>query len=154
MTQMPSLQQRELSDVLAGLAEIETLVPSSLKESDLLLCSLGFEPRCLSVPAALAAAGHRCRTSAVLEYETNKADNEKNWPSLSASLSQIGPPGSRIPEGSGDYVEAFRDLIQSASLEEGCTPRVVLDISVMANRIILPLMKILVEEDVNLSIVY
>lgn len=148
----------ELANVLSELPKLEELdVISQIGgiQDDLFICTLGFEPRCLSIPEAFAKSGYRSRYSLYLEYSTNRDENMINLSRLKESLQSISPSLRRFEADAVDATNKIGELIEHISAEvDGRIPIITLDISVAANRIIMKVMKILLDYNVILRIVY
>src|ERR1039458_8920523 len=89
---VPRLHKRELAEILHLLPEAKHCRPETEpqgRSESLFLCALGFEERCLTLPARLAASGYRADHAIYLQYETNSGDNESRLPSLLTALNVI-----------------------------------------------------------------
>ena len=145
----------EFPEVAAKLPDIELLSPDEVPNGTLYICALGFEPRCLSMAAALANAKKRFDHCIVLEYETNREENELNRPSLMLSLSTISSSIRCIDVDAMDFVDRMRNELRVATAATNQEPLVALDISVLANRAPFRCMKsLLLEGDIQLTILY
>lgn len=140
----------ELPSILPFDAQVHTAEPG-----DLFMCALGFEPRCLTLPETLAAAGVKARRAAYLTYATNLDDNAANLPRLRASLSILSASVLPLEADSAEFPSKLRALLDAVVAESrNRRAHVTLDISVMANRALLRCMNVLLEYDVCLRIVY
>lgn len=147
-----------IADIVSSLPEIQNMDITTFIGSnpdDLFVCALGFEPRCLSIPTVLADAGYRSRYASYFEYSTNRDDNAVNFPQLNQHLTKMSTVLKRID---ADYPESsniIRNLMELLIAEaKDRKPAITLDISSSANRMIMKLIKILLEYDVDLRIVY
>ncbi|HEX4963626.1 MAG TPA: hypothetical protein VF173_22550 [Thermoanaerobaculia bacterium] len=155
---MAKIIRRLLPDILGDLSSIapqdaRTLVSDS--PEDLFLCALGFEPRCLTHPRRLKNAGYKARRAAYFKYATNLDNNMVNLPGLESYLRAITPNVEPLDADTTDFtsrLRAFLDLIMSEASEK--PPRITLDVSVTANRLLLRCMKVLLEYDIRLRIIY
>src|SRR4051812_25667452 len=89
---MPTIKIRELESQLNKLPEIEPIdIVSQFKghSAAMFLCALGFEPRCLAVPQALASASFACERAVYFEYQSNPQENDANRTALVSQLSSI-----------------------------------------------------------------
>lgn len=155
---MAMIAKCQLANVVAELAPMAILDARALNTSsheDLFLCALGFEPRCLTLPCRLKDTGYEARRAAYFKYATNLDDNAVNLPELESHLHAIA---SRVEPLEADALEfpsrlrALLDLVISESSAR--PPSVTLDISVTANRLLLRCMKVLLEYDICLRIIY
>jgi len=155
---MAKIVRRQLADVLSGLQVISPFDAGGLggaSPEDLFLCALGFEPRCLNLPGALENAGYRAHRAAYFTYATNLDDNSVNLAGLQGHLRGIARNVEPLEADAADFptrLRALLDLIMSEAPAK--PPRITLDISVAANRLLLRCMKILLEFDVSLRILY
>ncbi len=148
----------ELTEIASVLPDVVPLTgPGSATSDrdDLFICAVGFEPRCLTIPKLFSEAGYQSDRVICLEYDTNPDDNAMNRPQLREYL---GVFGSRIDSLNADSTEFCRSLRAYISdwpqhgREGG--PRVTFDISAVGNRFVLKTMKVLLEADVSLRVVY
>jgi hypothetical protein len=155
---MAKINKCQLAEVLPNLESIVPLDPCrfALRSSDdLFLCALGFEPRCLTLPDQLQAAGYKARRASYFTYSTNLDDNAVNLPELERHLRGIASSVEPIEADVADSPNRLRSLIELVISEsKGQQPRVVLDISVAANRLLLRCLKVLLEYDISLTILY
>ncbi len=155
---MAKLSFYELADVVADLEAIEALEVQSLVTSspdDIFLCALGFEPRCLELPGRLAAAGFRTRRAAYFKYGTNLDDNAINLQQLEGHLREISPHVDPIEVDVPDFPSRLRALLDLVICGAPAKPPcITLDLSVAANRLILRCMKVLLEYDICVRIIY
>ena len=148
----------ELVDTLSELDDIAPLQTGDMASDppeDLFLCTLGFEQRCLTLPWQLSEAGYRAHRSYYFKYPTNLDDNAVNLPKLERSLRIIAPKVESLGSDEPEFSNRFRkilDLVTSESIEK--TPRITFDISVTANRLILQCIKVLLEYDLSVRLVY
>src|SRR5437868_6873029 len=152
---MPSLIVRELSELVVELPELRPLTSQLLKEKpapDLFLCALGFEPRCLTIPELVAKNGLALASASCITYETNVEDNDKNRAGLWSALRGVSRSDVReLPEEASTFAARLKNAIPTVP---GSRPSVWFDISVVANRSLLLAMKVLLDLDVNLTILY
>jgi hypothetical protein len=149
----------ELGDVIQSFADVRTFNPASLtgdSEVRLFLCALGFEPRCVTIPTQLAAAGHTFDHAVYFEYDTNRADNDTNRPALLENLTALSKNVQSFGAYEVDFYVFIRQLLESIVAKAATTakPVVVLDISVASNRLIMRCMKVLLEFPIHLLVVY
>lgn len=145
-----------LSDIMGDLPDVQQFSAPSLsrRQDDLLLCALGFEPRCLSIPLALRDAGYQTRSAVYLQYATNHEENDVNRPELVAALERVAASVSTAEVDTPDFGSRLRSLVKAACSTTSDAPRVTFDVSVAANRVIIACMKVLMEFDILLNIVY
>lgn len=155
---MSKIVKSHLSDIISRLEPITSLDvknQGAAPHEDLFLCALGFEPRCLTLPGLLKDAGYQAHRSVYFKYATNLDDNAVNMAELEARLRGISINVSPIEADSIDFPGRFRELLELVISEAPTKPpRITLDISVTANRLLLRCMKVLLEYDINLRIIY
>jgi len=155
---MAKITRYQLVDVVGGFESVRLLDAVDCRTSsteDLFLCALGFEPRCLTLPRRLNEAGYKARRTAYFKYATNLDDNAINLPELESHLSGIATNVEPVEADAPDFPSRLRsllDLVMSDALSK--PPRVTLDISVTANRLLLRCMKVLLEYDLSARIIY
>ena len=147
-----------VEDILHTLPEIVTFDSASglrgTKE-DLFLCALGFEPRGLTVPRALAEMGYSARRARYFEYSTNADDNEANRPELEACLGQLSNSVESIRCEEQDFPSTLSKLLDAVEgTDKSHPPRVTFDISVAANRLLLRTIGVLLQRNISLRILY
>ena len=155
---MANLIKRQLSDALGTLPTLEPLNPTKLgsgAQEDLFLCALGFEPRCLNLPGSLKDAGYTARRAVYFRYATNLDDNSVNLPALESHLCTISSKVEMMDADTTDFPNKLRSLLELTMSEaQEQPPRITLDISVTANRLLLRCVNVLLEYDVCLRIIY
>lgn len=155
---MAKIVRCELVDVLPTLPDIMPLDSRALgtaNPDDLFLCALGFEPRCLTLPRLLQEAGYKANRAVYLEYATNRDDNAANLPELETHLSAMSATVRPLEADSPDFPNHLRALLELViSQAAGKPPRVTLDVSVAANRLLVKTVKILFEYDMCARILY
>ena len=155
---MPQITRTSLTEVLGGLADIVPLDPENAlagTSEDLFICGLGFEPRCIVIPKELERIGYKVRRAVYLKYDTNVNDNKLNLPSLEKCLRNLASSVEVVNGDSDELPRQLRALLDLATQEcESGRPYVTIDISVTANRLIMRCMRVLLEYDICLRIVY
>ena len=155
---MPRISRYQLVDAISELNDITSLDSAKFRGAspdDLFLCALGFEQRCLQLPRQLEDAGYRSHRAYYFTYATNLSDNAVNLPELKRHLLKIAPRVEPIESDEAEFPNRLRALLELAVSESSTRcPRITLDISVTANRLLLRCIKVLLEYDVNLRIVY
>ncbi len=160
---MPKICKSQLAEVLPDLPPIALLNANELATvppDDIFLCALGFEPRCLTLPNRLETTGYKARRAVYFTYATNFDDNAVNLPELERHLTGITRD---VEPGDIDALEAddldfpgrlrvLLDLVISDKRPE--LPMVTIDISVMANRLLLRCMKVLLDANIRVRVVY
>lgn len=155
---MAQIVRRQLEDILDRLSPVTRLESgrdSPFPEDELFLCALGFEPRCLTVPDRLSDAGYGAGRALYFRYGTNLDDNAANLTKLEHDLRQISPIVEPLDVDASDFPALLRaqmDLVVREAAPE--IARVTFDISVAANRLLLRCMKVLLEYNVSLRILY
>ncbi|QDT71341.1 hypothetical protein [Lacipirellula limnantheis] len=150
---MANLAAYELEDAIAAFPEVEPFIRAP-QRIDLYLCALGFEPRCLALANQLATGGSTARACRYIELGTNVDDNRTNLESLKDSLSAMSQDVDGLNADDIDYEAALTDLLANLRRGTDCTPLIVFDISVAANRLLLKTFKVLLEADVDLRVLY
>lgn len=154
---MAHIQQIQLRDILSQLPKIEPLdVESDLlgKEDDLFLGALGFEDRCLSIPELIAKTKrYKCTEAIYFEYATNVNDNEVNKPRLLQALQDFSTAVNPMSCDEDNFPTNLRTTL-SRICNEGRTPSVIFDISVCTSKLLLLALKVLLEFDLSLRILY
>lgn len=154
---MATIHVCELSEITSVLPDI---VPFTISEGDtrcddLFVCAIGFEPRCLAFPMVLSESGYRAARVICLEYETNPDDNAVNRPRLRKYLDLLSSDITSINADSAEFFRSLRACISSIPISDGQqAPLVTFDISAVGNRFVLKTMKVLLEANLNLRIVY
>ena len=155
---MAQIVRAELANILGGIADILPLHVDRLEAAssdDLFLCALGFEPRCLTLPDQLQNAGYKARRAVYFKYATNIDDNDINLPALEGHLRKLASKPQPMEADAEDFPGQFRALLDLIMTEATVKPpRVTLDISVTANRLLMRCMKILLEYEISLRIIY
>jgi hypothetical protein len=107
------------------------------------------------LPRRLEDAGYRVRRSAYFKYATNLDDNNVNLPELETHVSAIGANVEPLEADAADFTTRLRALLELVMREAPVKPpRVTLDFSVTANRLLLRCMKVLLEYDIRARIIY
>jgi hypothetical protein len=155
---MPKLHITQLSEVIKSLPEVQCFNPVTStidKKIDLFLCVLGFEERCLTIPTALAEHGFQAAHVRYCEYATNREDNETNRLPLLQQLKAISEDVNSFESDDLKFTGEFRELIESFLRQsEKVEPTIMFDISVAANRLLMRCMKVLLEFNIRLIILY
>ncbi len=149
---MAKLHEIELSEILAELPEIREMNSQldANRRDELFVCALGFEERCLSVPSSLAENGYRCAVAVCATVATNRDDNNRNRGELFQLLSLMA---NQVVEVEADETWFSNRLIEVLdTLVPG--GRVTFDISTAANRLLMKAMKVLLETDIDLMVMY
>lgn len=155
---MAKLRVSLLSEVIQSLPEIQPFNPAagdSKKRAALFCCALGFEERCLELPAALAEHGFIANHARYFRYSTNLDDNETNRQQLVHHLKAISEDVASLESDESGFPNQLRELMQSVISESGeDEPLIVFDLSVAANRLLMRCFKVFLEFDVRLEILY
>jgi hypothetical protein len=154
---MVYVHEIELTEVISRLPGIMPMKVerdfADLKES-LFLCTLGFEDRCPCIPALLADdSTYRCDEAIYFEYSTNREDNEINREKLVNSLHGFATLVTTVECDSEMFPLTLRQLL-TRLCTEGRNPSITFDISVCSSKLLLTVIKILLEFDVRLRLVY
>ena len=151
---MSQLQTVELSEATSRLPEISEMGASAINIGPhaVFICALGFESRCLSIPETLAAAGVSCGEAFYVEYDTNRAENEVNLPRLKDALEKMA--GRHVESVPGDDAAFGRILKGHVERLADHGARIIVDISVMANRVVMACLKVLLESRASVTVLY
>lgn len=154
---MAILQVRELRSALDCLPNIEEISDEKIfirNYDNLFLCALGFEQRCLKIPKMLSKIdSYRCSKSIYFTYKTNKADSLSNHSKLSEFLSDFSDFVSSMECDEDDFNINFRNTISQLCLTDP-NPNIIFDISACSSKVILIVLKILLDFDIRVKIVY
>jgi hypothetical protein len=151
------LHEVTLAEQIRSLPELRPLEVLDLTSRDisLFVCALGFEPRGLVIPEMLASK-LKVRRALVCEYSTNRDDNAVNRPSLIRHLHAISSDVQSIDCDSEDFTQLLRANIEAqiASTQRDGRPVVCFDVSAAANRLLFTCIKVFLEYDIELKILY
>ena len=153
---MQNVHKYEINDVISDLPEIKPLDVGGQVFDDtnvIFLCALGFEPRCLVIPEALQHSGFRSDQAIYFEYSTNLDDNAINRSQLVTALSSITSDVKSLPADETASMLLLKDKINDVCLKYK-KPLIVFDVSVVANRLLMRCMKVLMDSDVRLRLLY
>ena len=152
-----NIKEIELIDILNNLPDIIPLDCEKEfldKEYDIFFCPLGFEDRCLTIPEKLAEVkGFRCKESLIFEYSTNLEDNEVNKPRLIDAIKKFSNDWKFIQCDTDDFTNELREYLNRLVRNKN-NPNVIFDISASSSKLLLSVMKVLLEYDISLHIVY
>jgi hypothetical protein len=155
---MANLRVRFLEDIMGQLPELRHLDPASSslpKRVDLFICALGFEPRCLTIPEALSQEGPRASKAIYCQYSTNAQDNGVNRGRLLESLQRIAAQTVSLEADDVLFTQRLRELfVEPPDRVESADRAILVDVSVMANRVLMRVMKSLLETDRQVIILY
>jgi hypothetical protein len=154
--ELPRVRECHLSEVIQDFPEIQPFDTNQVAGgAALFLCVLGFEGRCLEMPTLLAENGFTATAVRYIEYSTNQADNESNRIPLLQQLKRISGDIQSIECDNALFTTELRELLQSLSSQNDIgQPRVVFDFTVAANRVLMPCLKVLLESNIELTILY
>lgn len=152
---MPHLHQIDTIEIINQLPEIKKLEGDFLlSENDVLILASGFEDRCLAfVEQKAKVAEKKAAACFYLRYETNQSDNDINLPRILEKLGSLSNNVEPINCDGEDYCSDLRTKLTAQSAGKSDL-HIVFDISGCSAKLIILTMKILLEEDFNLSIVY
>ncbi len=156
----PILHRCTLQEIVGLLPDLEPLEATiskvdDLPSAELFLCALGFEPRCLSVPEKLKEEDVQVHRCLYFEYSTNTSDNDVNRVPLDSLLNSISP--GQVTSMEVDDVPfggRLREIIKTLSVLKPQLPRIWVDASVMSDRVLLRVLKIILEFEVDLTVLY
>src|SRR3990167_6590755 len=154
---MAKVKEIEFIHILNKLPEIVTL---NMEKDfagghyDIFFCALGFEDRCLTIPEQLAKAkDFRCKQSLCFEYSKNVEDNEVNKPRLIRAFQQFADSYEFFQCTEDNFTKYLREYI-CEFIKSAEKPKIIFDISVCSSKLLLSVMKILLEFDIYLLLVY
>jgi hypothetical protein len=151
------IKEIELTDVIDSLPEITKL--DTVKDfidfdCQIFICALGFEDRCLVIPEQLAITrGFNCHNAYICEYSTNMEDNDTNKSRLTSALEAFSDSVNSLRCDDNDYIFKLRELI-SNNCSYPKKPKIVFDISVASSNLLLSTIKVLLEFEIDLRVLY
>jgi hypothetical protein len=154
---MAHLREIGLLDITRSLPDIAPLDVNqdfSERKDNLFVCALGFEDRCPWIPELLAAGrGYRADSAVYFEYNTNPSDNDLNRPRVFDALNRFSSRVRRLSCDNPDFALRLRETIQGICAT-GNDASVTFDISVCSSRALLLALKVLLQSDLKLRLVY
>jgi hypothetical protein len=155
---MPYIYEVDMLEVVTDLPRITPFdINNDIKPTendDLFLCTLGFEDRSTHIARRLAEKNnYKCNQSIYFEYATNIEDNEINRMELSNSLENISNVVISMECDVDSFTTSLRQTLSSISQNRDCL-KITFDISVCSSKLILQIMKVLLDYEVVLRIVY
>lgn len=155
---MARVKELELVDIIGDLPDIIQLNfnENFLKERyDIFFCALGFEERGLIIPERLAdVKDFKCKQAFYFEYSTNIKDNEINKQGLINAFEKFAGSWDSIPCDAEEFTKRLREVLKQAITISQQKVRAIFDISVCSSKLLLSTMKVLLEFDINLRVVY
>jgi hypothetical protein len=155
---MARIHTVDLSEVIGQLPDIRPFDLSAMKlhgQSALFLCALGFESRCLTMPRTLAESKWTTSRCIYFEFATNRDDNEANRAELLSYLSTLSNRVEPMEADGEAFAASLRKAIRAVvDSSAPLLPLVVFDMSVTSNRILMRAMKVLLEFDIQLTLLY
>jgi len=152
-----TIREVALVDILNKLPEI---IPLNCEEDfrgdnyDLFFSALGFEERCLTIPERLSNLDDfGCKRAIYFEYSTNTDDNEVNKPRLMNALHEFADSVDFLRCDTDDFTKNLRTILAICSTSEKI-PKIMLDISVCSSKLIISIMKVFLDFDIYLEILY
>jgi hypothetical protein len=147
---MTRIFETSVDAIIENLESPSECRPGDLDGFDIFITSLGFEERALAIPQLLSEPPQK---AFVFTLQTNREDNGKNLPGLQQSLTgcdieMLQPDVDK--ECIGSLIERLRGL----SLASEHPLRILVDVSVMPSRVMLPIITGLVDFDCVLTIAY
>ncbi|MFX0196437.1 MAG: hypothetical protein ACFFCW_09970 [Candidatus Hodarchaeota archaeon] len=153
---MSYVYEVKLSEVISQLPEILPLNVErnfSIKD-DMFLCALGFEDRCTQIPRLLAEKSkYKSKEAIFFEYSTNIEDNDINRSELMTFLNSFSELVNPMQCDVENFVPNLRQTFLRICQKEDC-PKITFDISSCSSKLLLSVMKILLESNIELRIVY
>ncbi len=144
------IYKHELADILQSLPDPTGLDAARLaNETDLVICTMGFEDRSGHVATTLSSTGNLTAARLLLiEYPTNPKENARSLPAFEAATKMMAG-SDKIPYSRYTILPSIR-----AYLAEHHPRRVVFDISTCSSYVFYPVMKALVDADIQLHLAY
>ena len=164
MTKTEHVKIIEFVDVLKDLPDIKQInIETGAFEKDkcIFLCALGFEDRCLNIPKKLAELKSKIFKRALYyEYSNNWNENEINRNTLENCLDTISEFSEKINCCDDDFAYRLRAYLKK-SVDEykernkgDVKPKFIYDISVCSSQLILSSIRVLMEFDIDIEILY
>lgn len=156
---MAQIKRYTISDVVGLLPEIVDLNSQDYGsiQDDYFICSLGFEDRNTAIPKALSETEYSAKHVVLFVYNTNKKDNSKNKMSMDSYLGKISSDGNikELNSDNDDFSDNLRNIFNNYQIDENGGPiSVTIDISTCTSKIILYFIRIGLEYNINLKILY
>lgn len=121
---------------------------------ELFICTLGFEDRTTWIPRILAEkTEYKCNMAIYFEYSTNPEDNDINRVDLVDSLHKFSKLTLPMQCDTEEFATNFRQRMLTLCQSCGC-PKITFDISVCSSKLLLTVLKILLEFDAEIRLVY
>jgi hypothetical protein len=154
MSKVKEIGFEDILDNLPDIASLNCEKDLSQKEYDVFLCALGFEERCLTIPEKLAATSQFvCRQALFFEYSNNVEDNEVNKPRLLRAFNKFAKTSKSFHCDEEDFTKNLREFFDGG-VQSNQKCKIIFDISVCSSKLLLSTMKVLLEFDICLHIVY
>ena len=143
------IHQKDLGDILNVLPDAITLNKDC--ESDLIICTLGFEERTHAVIDELLSLNPKKHKKILLvKYQTNKEDNEINH-AFFLTAKDKGLEIIEIEYSRNNFYNNFSDLLTKLNINNS---NVIFDISTCSSYLFYPIIKSLIDYDIKLTIAY
>lgn len=154
---MKNIKEIELADILNDLPKIALLDCEKQfqdREFDVFFCALGFEERCLFIPEKLAEIKNfKCTESICFEYSTNAEDNEVNKPKLIRAFQKYTTSWNFLQCDGENFTKNLREFLCKVT-KLNKDPKIIFDISVFSSKLLISTIKVLLEFDICLQVVY
>lgn len=154
---MARIKEIELVDILQELPDI---IPLNCKKDlsgekyDIFFSALGFEDRCLTIPEQLAEVkDFKCKKAFYFEYSTNIEDNAVNRPRLVSTFQKFADSWDFLQCDMEEFTKNLRELLNRIAKSQQ-NPKIIFDISVCSSKLLLSVMKVILEFNIFLKIVY
>ncbi|MGO9273880.1 MAG: hypothetical protein ACLQOO_27175 [Terriglobia bacterium] len=155
---MAKIHVRQLSEVIHQLPEAQRFGAAdraSVEGADMLLCAVGFEERCLTIPSLFDRNRISVPRSIYFEYSTNREDNGAHRGQFIEHLQNFSGAVDRLDADEEGLVRSLRESFSSLGAKiSGREPLVLFDISVGSNRLLMRVLKVLLEARVRLTLLY
>lgn len=152
------IKEIEILDILNKLPEIIPL--NSEKEFigetyDVFFCALGFEERCLTIPEQLTKVkDFKCDQAIYFEYSINVEDNSVNRPRLIEAFKKFADSWDSLQCDTEEFTKNLRELLNRIIASKQKSPKVMFYVSSCSSKLLISVMKVLLEFNIYLRIVY
>lgn len=152
------LHKVELTEQLNELPDVDALSVAASRELpafDLGVFVLGFEERCVGIANLLSQADVTCRRVRYLTYATNLDDNRANERPLTDSLKGMSEDVEDMLGDAPDFSARLAETLEAVCAEsDHARPKVLFDMSVASERLIMRCMKAFMDADIELTVLY
>lgn len=151
------LHKTELTEQLALLPDPTNFNLAAAKDGghyDLGLFVLGFEDRCYATAGLLAEAKVNFGSARYLTYVTNVDDNRANERQLTEYLGELAKDSAPMFGDDPELTTRLDQLLATLDGDQESPPRVLFDMSVASDRLIMRCLKSLLNANIDLTLLY